>query len=30
MVENGNEYVKKFVSNQGNSSEKLLELLSSN
>ena len=30
MIENGNEYVKKFVSNQGNSSEKLLELLSSN
>ena len=30
MIENGNEYVKKFMSNQGNSSEKLLELLSSN
>ena len=30
MIEKGNEYVKKFVSNQGNSSEKLLELLSSN
>ena len=30
MIEKGNEYVKKSVSNQGNSSEKLLELLSSN
>ena len=30
MIEKGNQYVKKFMSNQGNSSEKLLEFLDSN